>query len=132
MLRAPPGAPLEIRLSTLAAGLRTLLSEFMPASAAVEDVFVKADPKAALAVGHGRGALLAVLGEAKIPVTPYPPATVKLAVAGSGKAAKEQVARMVSVILGVSPLAGGRDATDALAIAITLALRSTRQHMMPQ
>jgi len=132
VVRASPGDPLEIRLSTLAAGLRTLLKEFKPAAAAVEDVFVRADPKAALAVGHGRGALLAALGEARIPVTPYPPATVKLAVAGNGRAGKEQVARMVTVILGATPLVAVRDATDALALAITLALRGTMQHLMQQ
>ncbi len=130
MLRASPEDPLEIRLATLATGLRSVIAQFRPSATAVEDLFVKADPKAALAVGHGRGALLAVLGEARIPVTPYPPATVKLAVAGSGRAGKEQVARMVGVILGTPPSAAPRDATDALALAITLALRWNVQNIM--
>lgn len=122
ILRAPAEAPLERRLAVIAAGLRDVVGRLRPQAAAVEDVFVKADVRAALAVGHARGALLAVLGESVLEVAPYPPATVKRAVAGNGRADKAQVARMVRALLGrdVPP---ETDATDALAVAVTHALR---------
>ena len=118
--------PIEQRLAALASGLREVVGRLAPDSAAVEDVFVKADPRAALAVGHGRGALLSVLGEAGLEVRGYAPASVKRAVAGNGRAGKEQVARMVGAILGLERLPEPLDATDALAVAIahSLQLRS--------
>ncbi len=47
----------------------------------------------------------------------YAPALVKLAVTGRGRASKDQVARMVRVLIGLrrTPRA---DAADALAVAI--------------
>lgn len=121
VIRADANAPLEERLAAVAAGLQEALGRCKPDCAAVEDVFVKVNPRAALSIGHARGALLAVLGEKKIPVGSHAPAAVKRSIAGNGKAAKPQVARMVGAILGTGrefPL----DATDALAVAIAHAL----------
>ncbi|MHC4224193.1 MAG: crossover junction endodeoxyribonuclease RuvC [Planctomycetota bacterium] len=121
VLKAARKDPLERRLATLSTGLRGLLAKFAPDSAAVEDVFVKSDPRAALAVGHGRGAILAALGESGIAVSSYAPASIKRAVAGNGMAAKEQVAKMIGILLGPGPDLP-LDATDALAAAVAHAL----------
>jgi len=71
--------------------------------------------------------VLAVAGEAGLPVSAYPPATVKRAVAGSGAAEKGRVGRMVAAILGLSSTPAPADASDALAVAITHALRRKLQ-----
>jgi crossover junction endodeoxyribonuclease RuvC len=127
VLAPPAGDPLERRLAAIAAGLRAIIARHAPAAVAVEDVFVKADPRAALAVGQSRGAVLAVAGEAGLPVSAYPPATVKRAVAGSGAAEKGRVGRMVAAILGLPSTPAPADASDALAVAITHALRRKLQ-----
>lgn len=129
-LSADRDAPLERRLATIAAGLRALCERWRPGAAAVEDVFVKADPRAALAIGHGRGALLAVLGERRIAVHSYAPASIKRALTGNGRARKEQVAKMVGKLLGTGELAV--DATDALAAAIAHAFGSKAQTLADQ
>jgi crossover junction endodeoxyribonuclease RuvC len=98
----------------------------------MEDAFVREDPRAALVVGQGRGALLAVLGEREIPVSSYPPASVKRAVAGNGRAPKEQVARMVAAILGIDGPRGPLDSTDALAVAIAHSLAAKSQLLIGQ
>ncbi len=127
VLRAPKGAPLAERLAHISAALEAVVAKWQPQCAAVEDVFVKADPRAALAIGHGRGALLAVLGRHGLLVADYPPATIKRSVAGNGRAPKQQVARMVGTILGLGALPTPLDATDALATAITHSLKSRTQ-----
>jgi crossover junction endodeoxyribonuclease RuvC len=48
----------------------------------------------------------------------YPPARVKRAVAGSGRADKNQVARIVMSILGLTEIPPP-DAADALAVSLT-------------
>ncbi|HEX5139259.1 MAG TPA: crossover junction endodeoxyribonuclease RuvC [Planctomycetota bacterium] len=129
---APASAPVEERLAVIARGLREVVLAHRPDTAAMEDAFVRVDPRAALLVGQGRGALLAVLGEGKIPVRSYPPASVKRSVAGNGRAPKEQVARMVAAILKEKQLPGPLDATDAVAVAITHALARSTEALLGQ
>lgn len=123
--------PLPKRLAGAAAGLREILQQHEVDEAAVEDVFVRENPRTALKIGQGRGALLAVLGEAGIEVASYPPATVKRAVAGRGDAAKAQLGTMVARILGLSEPPEPDDVSDALAVALTHALRRNHPEGRP-
>jgi len=123
-LRVSASLPMPIRLARLAAGLREVMARHQPNEVAMEDAFVARDPGAALKIGAGRGAIMAVIGETEHDVANYPPATIKRAVAGNGRAPKEQVARMVAAILGLEGPPEPLDATDALAVAITHALRT--------
>lgn len=118
VLTAPAAHAMEARLGEIARGLREVIAELRPDVVAVEAVFVHQNPRSALALAQARGAALAVIGLAGLTVASYPPASVKKAVSGSGRAEKGQVARMVQVLIGLAtlPLA---DATDALAVAIT-------------
>jgi len=129
VIRAPASAPMEIRLAKIVAELTGLLARHQPDHAAIEDAFVKHDPRAALMLGQARGAVLAALGAAGLTVASYPPATVKKAVTGHGRATKEQVARMVTTLLGMATIPEPQDATDALAVALTHALRLNTQHL---
>jgi len=127
VVSAPAKLPLEQRLARIAEQLRAVVERHRPTTAAMEDVFVANDPRAALKVGMGRGAILAVLGAAELSVASYPPATIKRAVGGNGRAPKEQVARMAAAIVGLSAPPQPLDASDALAVAITHALRTPRK-----
>ena len=68
-------------------------------------------------LGHVRGVVLLAGADAGLPVSAFPPATVKVQVTGFGRAEKSQVALMVSRILALEEQAAG-DATDALAVAL--------------
>lgn len=118
LLTAPEAQPMEMRLGEIARGLKEVIEELRPAVCAVEDVFVQQNPRSALALAQARGMALAVIGLAGLTVASYPPATVKKAVSGSGKAEKAQIARMVQALIGLATLPRA-DATDALAVAIT-------------
>ena len=128
VIRAAKDAPLETRLAGIAREFDKIVATHHPDEAGVEDVFVKLNPRSALAVGHARGALLSVLGARDVPVFSLPPASVKRSVAGNGQAAKTQVARMVGVILGHGQELTA-DATDALAVAIAHALGLKRRQL---
>jgi crossover junction endodeoxyribonuclease RuvC len=118
ILTAPEDQPMEQRLGELARGLREVISELAPEIVAIEDVFVQQNPRSALALAQARGMTLAVVGLMGLSVASYPPATVKKAVSGSGRAEKSQIARMVQALIGLRSLPRA-DATDALAVAIT-------------
>jgi crossover junction endodeoxyribonuclease RuvC len=111
-------APLSQRLSALADHLETLIAEHRPDGAAVEEVFVNANPQSTLKLGQARGVIIMICARAGLEVGEYAPRLVKKAVVGTGAAEKAQVHAMVSRLLPGVAIAGP-DAADALAIAIT-------------
>ena len=68
---------------------------------------------------------MAAAGRRSLPVVPYPPATIKKAVAGHGRADKGQMQRMVKALLGLEALPS-EDEADALAAAICHAMTGGR------
>jgi crossover junction endodeoxyribonuclease RuvC len=118
VLTTAAGDPQEQRLAGLQACVAELLEEHRPEAAALEDLFVGANPRTILAVGQARGAILAACGAAGVPVAGYAPAQIKTAVCGYGRADKRQVARMVTTILSISGSGPSDHAADALAAAV--------------
>jgi crossover junction endodeoxyribonuclease RuvC len=112
------GEPLECRLAAIASCLEDLIADHGPAALAVEDIFFGRNVRTAFAVGQARGAVLAAAGAAGVPCFAYTPQAVKLAVCGSGRAAKDQVQRMVAALLGLDGPPESDHAADALALAI--------------
>ena len=117
VIRLDVGELLPVRLSELAHRLQLILQEYKPEHAILEDVFAGDNARAALILGQARGAVLALLGFSRIPVSSVSPTTVKSAVAGSGRASKTQVGEMVRVLLKLDKKPA-EDAADALAMAI--------------
>lgn len=111
-----PRGDLAARLAQVARDVEELIARFEPVAMAIEQAFVGRSVTSAMRLGEARGVLYAVAGRSGLAVVDYPPATVKVAVAGVGNAAKEMVARGVQQLLGGTHSAG--DATDALAVAI--------------
>lgn len=122
-LHPKPTEALAFRLRALAASLRQVFIDYAPQVVAVEGVFSKINPRAALQLTHARGVALLLAAEHGVAPVEYAPATVKAMIAGHGRAEKEQVARMVQSLLQVQhPFATG-DESDALAIALCSALQ---------
>lgn len=118
VIETDPKQALAERLALIFTSLQGLAAAQAPQEAAVEETFVNANPRAALALGQARGAALAALAQAGLPVAEYAPAVIKKGLVGSGRADKTQVAFMVRRLL---PAAGDvrADAADALAVALT-------------
>jgi crossover junction endodeoxyribonuclease RuvC len=106
------------RLVGIEAALVEVVHAHGPAVASVEALFYAKDAQAAAKLGHARGVALLVCARAGLKVAEYPPALVKRAVAGHGRAEKAQVAQMTRVVLGLVELPPP-DAADALALALT-------------
>jgi crossover junction endodeoxyribonuclease RuvC len=118
----PSGEPLARRLGVLAHELEALLVRWQPAAAALEEPFHGVNSRSLIVLAQARGALLATLARSAVAVAEYSPAEVKSAVTGNGRADKEQVARMVAMLLPGCRDAVA-DAADALAVALTFAAR---------
>lgn len=115
-------APLEERLVVIYDGLVELLGRHAPHAVAVEDIFYAHHAQSALTLGHARGVVLLAAAKAGVELHSYPPAQVKRALSGHGRAEKDQIARLVTMLLRL-PEPPREDQADALALCICHAAR---------
>lgn len=118
------------RLAALHEQLLEVLGQYPPDELALEKVFTGRNPASALTLGQARGIVLLEVGRRGLDLAEYAPAEVKVAVAGSGRASKEQVAQMVHRLLSCDLSDAGPDATDALALAICHAHGRRRRRLV--
>lgn len=113
------GADLPERLGVIHEGLLEVIQRTHPGAVAVEAPFAGKNVKSLIQLAHARGVALLVARSARLEVFEYAPRAVKSAVVGYGAAEKEQVAKMVRILLpGCGSVEMTPDASDALAIAI--------------
>jgi crossover junction endodeoxyribonuclease RuvC len=105
------------RIKILFDGVSEVMQQFQPEAAAIEKVFVNVNPQSTLLLGQARGAAIAALTVAGLPVFEYTALQVKQAVVGNGHADKIQVQHMVKRLLNL-PAEPRADSADALACAI--------------
>lgn len=117
-VKTAPALPLAQRLVQLDAALTDVLTTHRPEAAAVEEVFVNANPQSTLKLGQARGVVLLAAAKAGLEVGEYAARLVKKSVVGTGGADKQQVQAMLKILLPGVTIAGA-DAADALAVAIT-------------
>jgi crossover junction endodeoxyribonuclease RuvC len=119
----PRGEGVPERLGRLAGWIAELVEARRPDLAALESPFQGLNARSLIVLSQARGALLAHLAHRGIAIREFSPAEVKSAVTGSGRADKQQVARMVRLLLTLEGGAWPTDATDALAVAACCAHR---------
>ena len=117
-ISARPADAFPDRLARIHRELSALLAECRPESVAIENLFHASNARSALKLGHARGVAMLAAVEAGCVVVEYTPAEIKRAVVGYGRAEKQQVARMIALLLGLDGPPAPFDATDALAVAI--------------
>jgi crossover junction endodeoxyribonuclease RuvC len=98
--------------------IEELIERFSPDALAVETQFIYKNPKSAMTIGMARGMAILAAARKNIPVYEYAPKKAKLAVVGNGAASKEQVQKMIQLLLNLSELPEPEDAADALALAL--------------
>lgn len=123
----------EQRLLLIRDQLREIIAKYQPNLMVIEMLFFGANSRTAMAVGQARGVVMLSAAEASVSIHEYSGPQVKLMVAGSGRASKEEIHQAVRKWLGsngrkrrklIAPKGGHLDdATDALAIAICHVLK---------
>ena len=108
----------EYRLYEIFNDLNELVNNWNPDIAAVEKFFFYRS-STTISVVQARGVIMMVLASNNIPASEYSPAQIKLNIAGSGKASKNQVLDAVMYDLKLEKPPKPDDSADALAIALT-------------
>jgi len=117
-IKNPPARPLSACLLHLQDEFAKLIETHRPEAVAIEGIFYAKNVKTMLILSHARGAIIAQCARFGLPVYEYEPRRVKMAVAGTGAAQKEQIQKMVKTLLALHE-EPQNDAADALALAIT-------------
>lgn len=110
-----------LRLRDLEKQLRKIIKKYNPDVAAVEDIFFFKNLKTAMKVSQAKGVILLALAKSNLPIHEYAPLQIKMAVTGFGRADKQQIQRMIQVLLHLKTIPKPDDAADALATAICYA-----------
>lgn len=107
------------RIAVLTSSLKDVLNDYQPQLICIERVFININPKSSLLLGEARGAALAILLTAQVPILEISALQIKQSIVGKGRATKEQVAIMVKKLLSLSSdLKIEHDRIDALACAL--------------
>lgn len=117
-VRPPPKLKLSDRYLILFNAIEELLQKYRPHALAVETQYVDKNVQSAIKLGMARGVAIVAAKRHGLPVFEYTPSKAKMAVAGTGKASKEQVQGMVKLLLQLQEIPTPEDAADALALAI--------------
>ncbi len=128
VLRTDPALPVWDRLAIIQDDVRALVDEYTVAHVALERVVFGANARTASGVIQAAGVIMAEAVRIGAVVAEYGPNQVKEAVTGWGAAPKDQVAEMVTSLLGLDAVPSPPDAADAAAVALchlaTVPLRS--------
>lgn len=116
-IRTDSHQPVSERLKTIFEGVSRVIQDYQPLEAAAEAVFMHRNPDSALKLGQARGAALCAVVMAGLPVSEYAPRAIKQAITGGGAADKQQMQRMIALLLAL-PEPPPADAADALAVAL--------------
>ena len=118
IIRTDAGRSEGDRMVEIARDLRQLIRAWRPELAAVEKFFFYRS-STTIAVVQARGVVMMTLARFAVPVVEFPPMQIKLALAGSGHARKDEVLEAVMRELNLSEPPRPDDAADALAVALT-------------
>ncbi len=138
-ISTPKDTLMEKRLVQLHHEMEDVITKHQPETIVIEMLFFGANTRTAISVGQARGVIMLSAGIHNVPIIEYSGLTVKLMVAGAGRADKKQVHEGVRRFLGKNgeksmelsrPMVGLKrkqsfndDAADAVAIAICHVLK---------
>lgn len=105
-------------LLKIQAEIENLILKYHPDKIGIESLFVQKNLKTVTKVAEARGVILYTFAKHGLTWTELSPNTIKSSVAGAGNAGKQEVQRMVGLLLNIDTKKLLDDTTDALAVAL--------------
>lgn len=112
------GMPLPRRLKIIHESMGALIQRHEPDCIAFEELFAGRNTKTVIQVAQARGAAMSAAFSTGAQLYEYTPMQIKQAIVGYGRADKNQVQQMVSMLLGLKSIIKPDDAADAVACAV--------------
>lgn len=107
------------RLLLIGKETRNIIKKYKPEILAIETLFLTTNQKTVMHVAEVRGVVIYEAMLAGLKIFEASPPQIKIATTGYGKATKEQVMKMVKILVKIDSLKKSDDELDAIAIALT-------------
>ncbi|MEN9649086.1 MAG: crossover junction endodeoxyribonuclease RuvC, crossover junction endodeoxyribonuclease RuvC [Candidatus Parcubacteria bacterium] len=117
-LRTSAKDSFEQRLLSLGKEIERVIAEFSPEALAIETLFLSNNQKTAMRVAEVRGMLIYLAASNGLTVEEINPLQIKLAVTGDGKSSKDQMMKMVALLIKMPNKKALDDEYDAIAVAL--------------
>lgn len=109
----------HIRLKDVGIEIRRVIKEYNPGVMAIESLFITKNQKTAMKVAEARGVISYEASLQDIPIEEYSPPQIKVAVTGHGGSDKNQIIKMIPLLLKMKVKKALDDEYDAIAVALT-------------
>ncbi len=117
-IKTSPKDSFEDRLTQIGLKIEELINEFKPEALSIENLFISNNQKTAMRVAEVRGTLIYICRKNNLDIKEFTPLQVKLSVTGDGKSSKEQVIKMVKLLIKGVKNNALDDEYDAVAVGL--------------
>ena len=107
------------RLHLIGKEIEKIIKEYKPEVLAIETLFLNTNQKTVMHVAEVRGVIIYEAVKAKMKVFEASPPQIKMAITGYGRASKDQIMKMIKILVGIDKNKNSDDELDAMAIALT-------------
>jgi len=107
------------RLNLVGEEIERIIQKYKPEVLAIETLFLNTNQKTAMRVAEVRGVALNEAVKRNLKVFEASPPQIKVAIAGYGRADKQQIKKMVKMLVNIEVGRESDDELDAIAIALT-------------
>jgi crossover junction endodeoxyribonuclease RuvC len=107
------------RLRLIQEEIKKVITEYRPDRMAIETLFFSTNQKTALFVAEARGAIIATGASEGLGIFELHPNSIKLAVTGSGSGDKDQIIKMIPLLIKIQKEIKHDDEYDAIACGLT-------------
>jgi len=107
------------RLLLIGEKVKKIIKKYKPDVLAIETLFITNNQKTVMHVSEARGVVIYEAINSGLQIFEASPPQIKMATTGYGKANKEQVTRMVKMLVNIDKNKKSDDEMDAVAVALT-------------
>ncbi|MDE2399505.1 MAG: crossover junction endodeoxyribonuclease RuvC [Patescibacteria group bacterium] len=107
------------RLLLLGEEVRKVIKKFKPEVLSIETLFLTSNQKTVMRVAEARGVVIYEAVQVELKIFEATPLQIKVATTGYGRADKNQIMKMVQMLVEVEKNKTSDDELDAIAIALT-------------
>ncbi|MFH1608819.1 MAG: crossover junction endodeoxyribonuclease RuvC [Patescibacteria group bacterium] len=107
------------RLKLIGEEVKNIIKKHKPEVLAIETLFLTTNHKTVMHVAEVRGVIIYEASQAGLKIFEASPPQIKIATTGYGKASKEQMMKMVKILIKIDKTKKSDDELDAVAIALT-------------
>lgn len=110
--------PFEERLTLIGSHIEEIIKNHKPQSLVIENLFLGTNQKTVMRVSEVRGAIIYICKKNKLSIKELTPLQIKMAVTGNGRSTKDQVIKMVHLLVKNLPKKVLDDEYDAIAAGL--------------